>query len=196
MKRFILVLAMFTSVLIGVVSQQVRFGDLNINASGELLFTATTEMPGLGQYGTTLFADIPGASMRQLTVFPERMHVVPSSGVIQIQNRYGLFRTREVNAAPATGSGRTRYFAIGYRPIECRSIECWPGPTESGADPNPYLPPRPEIGVAADVPLSRICSGKRHTDGKDRRGGNESVRRTVPDLPCSLLRRIRRSAHV
>ncbi len=74
-------------------AQKVRFGELNINASGELLFFATAEMPGLGEYSSLFLADIPGASMKQLTVFPERFHVVGNSGAILVQNRFGLFRT-------------------------------------------------------------------------------------------------------
>lgn len=93
MKRVILVLALLTAVLAVPFAQSVRFGGLNLNASGELLFTASADMPGMGEYSAVFLADIPVASMKQLTVFPERISVVSSTGAIQVQNRFGLFRT-------------------------------------------------------------------------------------------------------
>ncbi|MCG8481468.1 MAG: polysaccharide deacetylase family protein [Spirochaetales bacterium] len=71
---------------------QVQFGDLDLNASSELLFSATSAVPGLGEYRTLFLADIPAAELRQLSVFPERMLILNSTGQIQIQNRFGIFR--------------------------------------------------------------------------------------------------------
>ncbi|MDA3949755.1 MAG: polysaccharide deacetylase family protein [Spirochaeta sp.] len=101
MKRVLFALAIATSIL-AVPQAQVRFGDLNLNSSSELLFSASTEMPGLGEYSSHFMADIPGASMHQLTVFPERIRVYSSSGVIQIQNRFGLFRSQPPAAVRAS----------------------------------------------------------------------------------------------
>ena len=106
MKRVLFALVIATSIL-AVPEAQVRFGDLNVNSSSELLFSASTEMPGLGEYSSHFIADIPRASMSQLTVFPERIRVYESSGVIQIQNRFGLFRSQPPGRATVSGEDAT-----------------------------------------------------------------------------------------
>ncbi len=101
---------------------QVRFDGLDLNGSSELLFSATTEVPGFGEYSTLFLADIPGAAMRQLTVFPERIQVVGPSGVIQVQNRFGLFRTVPESDSNGTAGDIADYSAprpeMTLRPVE------------------------------------------------------------------------------
>lgn len=98
MKRVLCVLTAVTLVTVSAAAQ-VSFDGLQLNSAGELLFTAESTVPGLGDHDTLLYADIPGAEMRQLTVFPERLVILESVGEIQIQNRFGVFRT-PLPAAP------------------------------------------------------------------------------------------------
>lgn len=94
MKRFSLIVAIGAALAL-TATGQVRFSGLDLNASSELLFTATTEVPEYGSYRTLFLADIPGSKRSQLTLFPERIQLLGESGRIQIQNRFGLFRSAE-----------------------------------------------------------------------------------------------------
>lgn len=80
-------------------SAQIRFGGLNLNGASELLFEAEATVPTFGTYSALFQADIPAAQMRQLTVFPETFDIVGSTGMLQIQNRFGLFRAPAETAA-------------------------------------------------------------------------------------------------
>ena len=79
---------------------QVEFGGLDLNDSDQLLFSADTAVPGIGEYRTLLYADIAEGEMRQLSVFPERVLVLGSSRTVQVQNRYGVFRHHGDGFAP------------------------------------------------------------------------------------------------
>ncbi|SIQ51605.1 Peptidoglycan/xylan/chitin deacetylase, PgdA/CDA1 family [Alkalispirochaeta americana] len=91
MKRLTLVFIL-GAVSVLSLAGQVRFSGLDLNASEELLFAATTEVPEFGSYDTLLFADIPGGTRTQLTIFPERVSVLGEGSILQVQNRFGLFR--------------------------------------------------------------------------------------------------------
>ncbi|WP_146049341.1 polysaccharide deacetylase family protein [Alkalispirochaeta sphaeroplastigenens] len=91
MKRLTLVVMLWTACSLSLAGQ-VRFSGLDLNASEELLFTATAEVPEFGSYDTLFFADIPGGTRMQLTIFPERIAVLDQGSILQIQNRFGLFR--------------------------------------------------------------------------------------------------------
>lgn len=96
MKRVVLALVAFSLIPLSLAAQ-VRFEGLDLNASGELLFAARTSVPGLGSHTTLLHADIPAARMQQLSMFPERL--VRLGDRIQIQNRFGVFRSSPDAAA-------------------------------------------------------------------------------------------------
>ena len=72
---------------------EVRFAGLDLSRSGRLLFLAETDAPGFGAYQTLFSADLPTGRLRQLTFFPERAAYLAELGVLEIQNRYGLFRS-------------------------------------------------------------------------------------------------------
>jgi peptidoglycan/xylan/chitin deacetylase (PgdA/CDA1 family) len=152
LKRVVVVLVLITMVLVTPFAQQVRFGELNINPSGELLFSATAEVPGLGEYSSHFLADIPGASMKQLTFFPERFHVVGDSGVIQVQNRFGLFRSAEP-AAPAEGAGSTA------------SDDSDDSDSEEGEE-SAYTAPRPDMAFQPVSDFSAFVRGNDVQTGK------------------------------
>ncbi len=73
----------------------VTFGGLNLSESDQLLFYADATGPGYGEYRTLFTADLPGRKMRQLTFFPERVVLLEDGGKLQIENRFGIFRTDE-----------------------------------------------------------------------------------------------------
>lgn len=113
MKRISLTLAIFTAFSL-TVTGQVRFSGLDLNASSELLFTATTEVPEYGSYRTLFVFDIPRERRSQLTIFPERIQTLGGSGQIQIQNRFGLFRSTSATEDDAgVESGETG----GFEPV-------------------------------------------------------------------------------
>ena len=75
------------------VGGQVTFGGLDLTDGNRLLFHARTTVPQFGAYDTAFLADLDGEAFSQLSFFPERLSVLGSTGQIQIQNRFGVFRT-------------------------------------------------------------------------------------------------------
>jgi peptidoglycan/xylan/chitin deacetylase (PgdA/CDA1 family) len=71
----------------------VQFADPTISPRDTLLFRADAEHPGHGTYGTLFWADLEKRSVRQLTFFPEQIALLRGGTVLQIQNRYGVFRS-------------------------------------------------------------------------------------------------------
>lgn len=72
---------------------QVSFGDLDLSPADTLLFTAEVQAPGFGSYQAVLRSDVSDRGVEPLTFYPEYLSVLPQTGEIQIQNRFGVFRT-------------------------------------------------------------------------------------------------------
>jgi peptidoglycan/xylan/chitin deacetylase (PgdA/CDA1 family) len=72
---------------------EVEFGGLDLAPDNRLLFNATVDLPDYGSYSTLFLADAGERRVTQLTFFPERTLVL--NGELQIQNRFGVFRTRD-----------------------------------------------------------------------------------------------------
>ena len=51
------------------------------------------DVPGLGAYDSLFEADLPGRKAAQLTVYPEQAILLKDRTVLQIQNRFGVFRS-------------------------------------------------------------------------------------------------------
>ena len=126
MKRLTLVLCS-AFLLVAPLGAQITFGGLDLNQADELLFEARAEVPTFGRYQTLFQASIPSASMRQLTFFPERFMRVGSGSTVQIQNRFGVFRSTDAGVGfepvarfPAFVQGREvqmgKTMAIGASP--------------------------------------------------------------------------------
>jgi peptidoglycan/xylan/chitin deacetylase (PgdA/CDA1 family) len=81
---------------------EVLFSDLNLSQENRLLFQAEEAVPGYGSYGTLFLADLKDERIEQLTFFPEEMMLLGSSNRLQIQNRFGVFRSDSdlTNMAP------------------------------------------------------------------------------------------------
>lgn len=96
MKRLPLVY-LFIAVLVVCypLGAQVTFEGLDLDPSGTLLFSARTDSPVFGEYRALFSSDLAEKSLSQLTYFPEKVSLLGNGGRLQIQNRFGLFRTGE-----------------------------------------------------------------------------------------------------
>jgi peptidoglycan/xylan/chitin deacetylase (PgdA/CDA1 family) len=72
---------------------QVSFSGLDLSPQDRLLFAATTRGPDFGAFDTLFLADVRTKAMRQLTFFPEEIQLLQDKDVLQIQNRFGVFRS-------------------------------------------------------------------------------------------------------
>ena len=91
MKRSIAIL-----VLSGVMAAawaELEYKGLDLGKDDSLLFSTQTELPGDGSYATLLAADLNSSGVAQLTVFPEQVCLVEGGSRLQVQNRFGLFRS-------------------------------------------------------------------------------------------------------
>jgi len=92
LRRTTLAVALLV-VLGGLAHAEVRFSGLDLAGTNDLLFQATVDVPEYQQYGTLFNADLGSESLSQLTFFPEHIALLPETGQLQIQNRFGVFRT-------------------------------------------------------------------------------------------------------
>ena len=92
MRRLSIILLCLAS-LGGAVAAEVIFSDLDLSAADRLLFRTQTDCPGYGSYGTLFLADLKGFTIKQLTFFPERVMLLEEKGILQLQNRFGVFRS-------------------------------------------------------------------------------------------------------
>ncbi|MFQ3619889.1 MAG: polysaccharide deacetylase family protein [Spirochaetales bacterium] len=72
---------------------EVSFSTLHLSSENLLLFQATAERPGENSYSTLFLSDLSSGSLKQLTFFPEEIQFLEQTGQLQIQNRFGVFRT-------------------------------------------------------------------------------------------------------
>ena len=78
--------------------QEVVFGGTTLALDHQLLFQAAVKVPKYGDYNTLFRATLSetgGDTIEQLTFFPEHVSLLRNTGQVQIQNRFGLFRTTE-----------------------------------------------------------------------------------------------------
>jgi peptidoglycan/xylan/chitin deacetylase (PgdA/CDA1 family) len=81
---------------------EVQFSGLDLSSKNELLFTGTTKMPGYGEYSTLFLAKLgEEPQITQLSIFPERIMYLEGEKKLQIQNRFGIWRTDTSLANPA-----------------------------------------------------------------------------------------------
>ena len=76
-----------------VASGQVSFSGLDLSAGDRLLFSARTPSTTFGTFDTLFLADAKSRKMRQLTFFPEDVQLLQDKDVLQIENRFGVFRS-------------------------------------------------------------------------------------------------------
>lgn len=95
--RLIPVLFLFL-LAVPAVRGEIRFADPTLGpsgsgAAGSLLFNAETVSPGFGTYRTLFLTDMTTKATTQFTFFPEEIAFLPGAGVLQIRNRFGVFRS-------------------------------------------------------------------------------------------------------
>ena len=69
------------------------FSGLNLSKTDQLLFSAETSGLHYGSYRTLFTSDVKSRKLRQLTFFPERVVLLENGTILQIQNRFGIFRS-------------------------------------------------------------------------------------------------------
>ncbi len=101
MRKTLLLLTL-TMVAAGTGLAQVSFSGLNLSPRDRVLFTASVTSPEAGPYDTLFLADAATRKLRQLTFFPEQVLLLQDGDVLQIQNRFGVFRSSSgfANIAP------------------------------------------------------------------------------------------------
>ena len=72
---------------------EVTFSGLDLSEDNSLVFSASAELPSGGVFGTLFSADLEEETMRQLSFYPERILYLPQVEKLQVQNRFGVFRT-------------------------------------------------------------------------------------------------------
>lgn len=98
MKRCFLFLILAVAVLQAALAE-VEFADLDLAKDNSLLFAARSTLPGGGDcnslFMTRLGAKGPDGApvLSQLTAYPESITLVDGGRRLQVQNRFGLFRT-------------------------------------------------------------------------------------------------------
>ncbi|MDR3200938.1 MAG: polysaccharide deacetylase family protein [Spirochaetales bacterium] len=74
-------------------SGEVTFENLTLSKRNKLLFQALAEGRGHPAYKTLFMADLESGKKKPLTFFPEDLSFLSGTGGLQIQNRFGVFRT-------------------------------------------------------------------------------------------------------
>ena len=75
------------------VSAEVVFSGLNLSSENQLLYSAEVDSPRYGTYHTAFSQNIESEELTQLSFFPEKVTYLEKSKQLQIQNRFGVFRT-------------------------------------------------------------------------------------------------------
>lgn len=90
---------------------QVSFAGLDLSGDDQLLFSAVAAPPRLGAFSTLFSADLSSEQpqLEQLTVFPEYVTYLAESQRLQIQTRFGLFRSGSDLADLQPVSGYPRF---------------------------------------------------------------------------------------
>lgn len=89
-RALALALALFAA---SVASADIRFSGLNLSQKDELLFAAEAVLPGGSSFRTLFAADLGSGALRQLTFYPEDIELVDRGRRLQVQNRFGVYRT-------------------------------------------------------------------------------------------------------
>lgn len=72
---------------------EVEFSDLNLGTGDRVLFKASTPSPASGTVSGFFLGNAATRSLESLTFMAERMLYLPKTGQLQIQNRFGIFRS-------------------------------------------------------------------------------------------------------
>ncbi len=159
MKKILILCALvFISVAL---SAEVRFSDLDVSEAELLLFKATTDSPVYGSFETLLLGDLRQSTLRQLTYFPEQVLYLRETGQLQIQNRFGVFRTD--NELKRIGPVSNFPAFVNGRGIQTGKIN----PAHASTDGKWLLYQRPTSPGYADLVLYDASKDKEHSIASD-----------------------------
>lgn len=89
--RFLAATALSLGALVS--SAEVEFKGPDLTKGGALLFSAVAAAPGGPSYSTLLSADLASGAISTLSFYPERIALVDQARALQVQNRFGVFRS-------------------------------------------------------------------------------------------------------
>jgi peptidoglycan/xylan/chitin deacetylase (PgdA/CDA1 family) len=133
---------------------QVSFSGLDLSPADRLLFTASARCPDVGAYDTLFLADVRTKSIRQLTFFPEEILLLQEGEVLQIQNRFGVFRSE----AGFGGFAPLAQFPsfVGGSQVQTGRI----APIRTSPDGKYLLFVRPRSSAHGDLALLEVATGQ------------------------------------
>lgn len=92
MKRSIALLS-FLFALGTAALAELEYKNPDLGRDNSLLFAAQIELPGGEKVDSLFLSDLEGGGTAQLTVYPENLCLIEGGSRLQVQNRFGLFRT-------------------------------------------------------------------------------------------------------
>ena len=125
MKRSIAILAL--SLMVAAAWAELEYKGLDLGKDDSLLFSTQAELPGDGPYDTLFASDLNGGGTAQFTVFPEQITLVEGGARLQVQNRFGLFRSDRSLSGLAPVAGYPA-FARGSAVRQGRLLPCATSP--------------------------------------------------------------------
>ena len=152
MRKTLLLLYVSLAASLGLYGQ-VSFSGLDLSPTDRLLFSASAQGPDFGSFDTLFLADARTRRMRQLTFFPEEVQLLREKNVIQIQNRFGVFRSEQgfQNIKPLTMFGS---FVSGSQ-IQTGKI----APMQTSPDGGYLLFVRPQSAAHGALTLLDVVTG-------------------------------------
>lgn len=72
---------------------EVTFSNLDVTPDDKLIFKASADLPEWENYETLFISTLQDSTIKQLTFFPEKLTLLDNQKVLQIQNRFGVFRS-------------------------------------------------------------------------------------------------------
>jgi Predicted xylanase/chitin deacetylase len=126
MKRSLSIVAL-SLILTASATAELEYRGLDLGKDDSLLFSAQTDLPGSGAYGSLFVSDLGGEGAAQLTVYPEQISLVERGARLQVQNRFGLFRSDKSFSSLAPVKGYPA-FARGSAVRSGRLLPCASSP--------------------------------------------------------------------
>jgi len=132
----------------------VSFSGLDLSASGRLLFAAAARSPDAGPYSTLFLADARTRGLRQLTCFPEEVLLLGGGETLQIQNRFGVFRSE----AGLRGFAPVAQFPsfVGGSQVQAGSLP----PMGASPDGKRLVFLRPRSAAYGELALQEVATGQ------------------------------------